>query len=271
MSCCTFSYVLLHACTCPVECLFMSCCMDAHVLLHVLVCPVTYTTHPVDRFKDPETLFEPLLKLFNKYPITLQWCVDKGRQQADKLRLYRQFLDATEQCIRNVALSGSRLFRTGSMDSAEKWRGVDLWRKHRVIVFVWKFFHKRPNLRPFDRFRERDYIERNRLIKTYNIRHREMTQGKSRRRYGLRNPTKWSQNPNVDDRIDPDDVVSDKHAPKDFGSFSQKKLLYDSDEEDWVQVGMLCVDCTCPVLCMRMSCCMHENVLLHECVCPAIH
>ena len=61
------------------------------------------------------------------------------------------------------------------------------------VLYV-RTFLDQPNYLPFYKFRFCDYIQRISVIKTYNVRHLPMTQGKSTHRYLIDDPPEWDVN-----------------------------------------------------------------------------
>ena len=119
---------------------------------------------------------------------------NRGEHEVDKDPVYVRFRNALEQGIRNVAISKSRLFRTNSIKTRTNWHNTDLWRKHKCALFLTRMIHKSPNYQYFHNFRMSDYLQRSRVIKTYNIRHGEMTRGLTGT-YDLGDPEDWSSEP----------------------------------------------------------------------------
>ena len=74
------------------------------------------------RFANPEKLFEDVLEILRTNPAASEWMTDKGSNEVDDTPEYKKFQDAIEKGCREVAKSGSRLFKKGSMDSKSNWR-----------------------------------------------------------------------------------------------------------------------------------------------------
>jgi len=72
-------------------------------------------------------------------PCILHWLADKGDNNIDSSTLYVRFKHALETGMRRLALSGSRLFRVRDMQSEQAWMNVDLWRKHRCVLFLVRY------------------------------------------------------------------------------------------------------------------------------------
>ena len=121
----------------------------------------------------------------------VEWLTDKGSNDVDDIKQYRDFQDALEDGLRNVAKSGSRLFRKDSLKTKQNWEKVDKWRKTHAVLFLLRYFLKSPNYKYFYNFEFQDYLQRVRVVKTYNVRYLAMTQGKSGDTFGLIDPPEW--------------------------------------------------------------------------------
>jgi hypothetical protein len=195
------------------------------------------------RFPEPETLFEDALEILRTVPAATSWLTDKGAAKTvEDGDQFRSFQNAVEQGIRNVASKGSRLFKKGSIDSREMWAKVDPWRKRRCYVFLARHFLKRPNYASFNNFRFKDYVERLRLIKTYNAAYRFDPDGI----IDLPVPEGWGETLTTSG----DSVVA---GPVLSSPSPDKPLEYDSDQEEWVEV--ISIDVICPYVHLRVSLC----------------
>ena len=123
--------------------------MCPHALNHVSICtdkarPVINVIHHcmqagTYRFPKPEETFKNVLSILRGNKAAVEWLTDKGSNNVDDIPAYRNFVDALEQAIRDVALSGSKLFKLGSIKSKESWQRVDKWRKILVVLFVLRY------------------------------------------------------------------------------------------------------------------------------------
>ena len=91
------------------------------------------------RFPEPEKTFGHVLTILRENRAAVEWLTDKGSNNVEDVPHYKNFVDALEQAIRNVALSGSRLFKKGSIKTKESWQRVDKWRKALVVLFVLRY------------------------------------------------------------------------------------------------------------------------------------
>ena len=115
-----FACVLMFKCMCP-DCWRMcphgsmnvSSWFETHVIIHKNV----YTEHPA----------------------SLAWLTDKGKNNVDDVKLYRDFQDALEDGLRKAALSGSRLFKKGAILTKKRWQRVDQWRKISAVLFLLRY------------------------------------------------------------------------------------------------------------------------------------
>jgi len=130
-------YVLMLKCMCP------------HALNHVSICtdksrPVINVIHHcmqagTYRFPEPEKTFKNILTMLRENTAAVEWLTDKGSNNVEDVPHYKNFVDALEEAIRDVALSGSRLFKKGSIKTKQSWQRVDKWRKVLVVLFVLRY------------------------------------------------------------------------------------------------------------------------------------
>ena len=90
-------------------------CMCPHALNHVSICtdkarPVINVIHHcmqagTYRFPKPEETFKNVLSILRSNKAAVEWLTDKGSNNVDDIPAYRNFVDALEQAIRDVALS----------------------------------------------------------------------------------------------------------------------------------------------------------------------
>ena len=59
------------------------------------------------------------------------------------------------------------------------------------LVSSCRYFHNSPNYKYFYNFEFEDYLQRKRVLKTFDIRFRERTEGTSRDTFGLKDPPRW--------------------------------------------------------------------------------
>ena len=105
-------------------------CLRSYTIL------LTYT----HRFPEPEVLFQQILKILRDNRGCVKWLTDQGADEVDDEPQYLLFRRALETSLRNVARSGSRLFKKGDMLSRFNWEKADPWRKHRCIIFLIRYF-----------------------------------------------------------------------------------------------------------------------------------
>ena len=91
------------------------------------------------RFPNPEIMFKNALSILRNNKDAVEWLTDKGKNEVDGMPAYRRFRDYIEEGLRNVAASGSRLFRKDSMQTKEQWQAVDKWRKHKAVLFLLRY------------------------------------------------------------------------------------------------------------------------------------
>ena len=110
---------------------------------------------------------------------------------------------------------------------------VDKWRKHKCVLFIHRYFLKSQNYQYFYNFSFDDYVQRNRVIKTYNVRHLSMTEGKSVSTFGLPDEKEWT--PEDENQTDPMTVASGPTTDSgttELGKTDLGTLRYDSEEEE---------------------------------------
>ena len=154
-------YVLRLYTICPYASLYVSLCLNVCVLMVCIICPQTLHNmslcYVIDkakpvinvihhcmqagtyRFPEPEKTFGHVLTILRENRAAVEWLTDKGSNNVEDVPHYKNFVDALEQAIRNVALSGSRLFKKGSIKTKESWQRVDKWRKALVVLFVLRY------------------------------------------------------------------------------------------------------------------------------------
>jgi len=221
-------------------------------------------------------LFHDIFEVLKENPSALKWLQDKGVNAVDDEGAYLAFLNAVEVGLRNVARTGSRLFQKNALASRANWQQTPVWRKHRCVLFILRHindfvllydahvlmhvnicpvvkcicpgvvyvrtFLGQPNYLPYYKFRFCDYIQRINVIKTYNVRHLAMTQGKSCQRYSLEDPPEWDVNDaTVDDpnRWGVDDASGGATATT--SASTQSYLEYDSEQDEWIEVYFISV------------------------------
>ena len=91
------------------------------------------------RFQNPEKTFAEVLTILRQNSAAVEWLTDRGTNNVEDVPEYKNFVDALEQGIRNVALSGSRLFKKGSIKTKTSWQRVDKWRKVHVVLFILRY------------------------------------------------------------------------------------------------------------------------------------
>ena len=106
----------------------------------------------------------------------MKWLTDQGAQDVDSDPQYLLFKRALEKSLRNVARSGSRLFKKGDLKSRFSWEQADPWRKHRCIIFLIRYFLKMKNYSPFFDFKFADYKQRVRVVRTFEVRFFDLTE-----------------------------------------------------------------------------------------------
>ena len=91
------------------------------------------------RFPQPEQLFQKVLVILRSNEAAVEWLTDKGRNNVEDQPVYKDFVDALEETMRNVALSGSRLFKKRSIQTRKNWQSVDKWRKCHVVLYILRY------------------------------------------------------------------------------------------------------------------------------------
>ena len=94
------------------------------------------------RFTEPEKTFSKILKILRENPVAASWLTDKGKSNVEDYPVYKDFVDALEEGIRNVALSKSRIFKKNSIKTRASWRGVDKWRKVAVTLYILRYVNR---------------------------------------------------------------------------------------------------------------------------------
>ena len=54
--------------------------------------------------------------------------------------------------MRNVAASGNKIFKTRSFESEDAWHSVEVWRKHRCVLFLTRYYRESGNYNCFYKF-----------------------------------------------------------------------------------------------------------------------
>ena len=124
-------------------------------------------------------------------------------------------------------------------------------------VLCVRTFMDQPNYLPFYKFRFSDYIQRVNVIKTYNVRHLPMTQGKSTERYLLDDPPEWDVN-DAATGDDPEPAAAAAAVAAADTTPAQPHLEYDSEQDEWIEVHFICPNAcnTCPVASIYLSYCL---------------
>ena len=91
------------------------------------------------RFPKPEELFKKVLLILRSNEAAVEWITDKGTNNVEDQPVYKDFVDALEETMRNVALSGSRLFKNKSIQTRKNWQAVDKWRKCQVVLYILRY------------------------------------------------------------------------------------------------------------------------------------
>lgn len=134
--------------------------LQRFVLMHICMCPyassfvlIVWTDKPkpviniihacmqsgLYRFPKPEELFKKVLLILRSNEAAVEWITDKGANNVEDQPVYKDFVDALEETMRNVALSGSRLFKNKSMQTRKNWQAVDKWRKCQVVLYILRY------------------------------------------------------------------------------------------------------------------------------------
>ena len=146
---------------CPYSHINVSLYIRAYVLMLLCVCPyawwwmcpynITDKPRPVInvihhcmqagtyRFPEPEKTFKNVLTILRANRAAAEWLTDKGSNNVEDVPQYKNFVDALEEGIRDVALSGSRLFKKNAITTQTNWQGVDKWRKCAVVLFILRY------------------------------------------------------------------------------------------------------------------------------------
>ena len=123
------------------------------------------------------------------------------------------------------------------------------------VSIINRYFVKSPNYKYFYNFDFEDYLQRARVVKTYNIRFLKITQGKSRETFGLKDPDEWGLETG-------EEVVvvnsKAKRAPATTGSASVGWFLL------CVIAYVLMYVVMCPYVNMHVSLCFSAYVLTIE-------
>ena len=101
-------------------------------------------------------------------------CVLTGVNDIDDAPKYARFQHALETAMRRVAKTGSRLFKMKDIMSKSAWIHADVWRKHRCVIFLLRYYREDPNYSSFNDFRMKDHIQRVKVIKTFEIRFQQL-------------------------------------------------------------------------------------------------
>ena len=135
-----------------------------------------------------------------------------------------------EEGIRNIAaLRGSKQIRNNALATRQSWEDVDIWRKRQCYCFAARHYLKCENYQPYHNFLWKDAVQRERLIKTFNVRHRPLTDGSDSSHFARTfTPAVagWDDgNPESDGDTRWDAPAAAQPAP------TQE---WDSDQEEWV-------------------------------------
>ena len=105
---------------CPYPATFVSSRENACVLTQYHVCPHAFT----------------------RVSLCIYASVHTGVNDVDGTQKYARFQHALETALRRVAKSGSRLFKVKDLMSKSAWINADVWRKHRCLIFLLRYFRK---------------------------------------------------------------------------------------------------------------------------------
>ena len=128
----------------------MNVCMCPYAITYVILIstdkprPVVNVIHHcmqsgTYRFPEPEKTFKNVLTILRTNSAAAEWLTDKGTNNVEDLPEYKNFVDALEEGIRDVALSGSRLFKKNAIATQTNWQVVDKWRKCAVVLFILRY------------------------------------------------------------------------------------------------------------------------------------
>ena len=95
-------------------------------------------TYP-NRFPEAEVLFKDILAILRANRTAVRWLTDQGIEDVDANPQFLLLKRALEKSLRNVAKSGSRLFKKKDITSRANWEEADPWRKHRCIIFLIRY------------------------------------------------------------------------------------------------------------------------------------
>ena len=91
------------------------------------------------RFPEPEKTFAKVLQILRTNKAAVEWLTDRGKNNVEDSPQYKEFKDAVELGMRNVALSGSKLFKKNSIKTKENWQKVEKWRKSHIVLSILRY------------------------------------------------------------------------------------------------------------------------------------
>jgi len=111
---------------------------------------------------------------------------------------------------------------------------VEIWRKRQCYIWIARYVLEQGNYNAYYNFLWEDHVQRERLIKTFNMRHAPLTDGSNKSTFAR---TFVPAEPGWDEDGDDSDVNSDIPASgpsHDASGPSHTELEWDSDNETWV-------------------------------------
>lgn len=123
--------------------------------------------------------------------------------------------------------------------SKEVWKNIELWRPRSCYLYIARKCLECPNYRPWNDFDWGDYLQRERIMKTFCVRHLPVLRGE------VLIPTKYLKDPESWDDVKPDsdkngrtsDVKTPPKKKRPVPSHCkhvQRKQMWDFEKEAWV-------------------------------------
>ena len=153
------------------------------------------------------------------------------------------------------------------MISRSKWEQADVWRKHRCIIFLIRYFLKQKNYSPFFDFKFDDYKQRVRVVRTYEERFMDLSDV-------VEDEPSWGAQ---EEELDGVGQPAASAASSVVRGSDGPAMEWDDDLNDFVEVNhvsslilscvLMCME-ICPYTTKRVSLLMCACVLTHVCMCP---
>ena len=135
---CMYPHVCLHISLCLFACFLMHFADKSKPVINIIHHCMQAGTY---RFPEPEKTFEKALQILRTNKAAVEWLTDRGKNNVEDSVEYKHFKAALETGMRNVALSGSKLFKKNAIKTKNNWqKKVDKWRKSHIVLSILRYF-----------------------------------------------------------------------------------------------------------------------------------